>query len=150
VSPLSRAKNTAALAGLPQDDRLVLEPNLLEWDYGAYEGRTRVDIHRERPTWDLWSDGVPPGDGDHPGENAEQITARLDAFLARVHPILAEDRGDVAAVAHGHSLRVLAARWLEQPARLGGRFKLDPAHISVLSFENGITVIRHWNLAPQE
>ena len=149
VSPLSRARKTAELAGLPASgDALVIEPNLQEWDYGAYEGRTRVDVHRDRPTWDLWHDGVPPGTGEHPGESIDQVAARLDAVLVRIRLALNENRGDVVAVAHGHSLRVLTARWLEQAPQLGARFRLDPAHLSLLGFENGLTVIRQWNFAP--
>ncbi|WP_394844587.1 histidine phosphatase family protein [Pendulispora brunnea] len=147
VSPLARARKTAELAGLRTAD-FALEPDLQEWDYGAYEGRTRPEIHQERPTWDLWKDGVPPGTGAHPGESIEQVAARLDGVLVKVRAVLAENRGDVVAVAHGHSLRTLAARWLEQAPQFGARLRLEPAHFSILGFEHALPVIRQWNFGP--
>ena len=151
VSPLVRARRTAELAGLPSaGEAFAAEPDLQEWDYGAYEGRIRHDIHRERPTWDLWKDGVPAGDREHPGESLGQVAARLDAVLARIRTVLGENRGDVVAVAHGHSLRVLTARWLEQAPQLGARLRLEPAHFSILGFENELSVIRQWNFGPTD
>jgi len=148
VSPLARARKTAELAGLGgQGEGIVLDPNLQEWDYGAYEGRTHSEILAERPNWDMWRDGVPPGAREHPGESIEQVAARIDAVLARIRPLLLENKGDVVAVAHGHALRVLTARWLEQPPQLGARLRLDPAHVSTLGLEDGLTAIRQWNLA---
>ena len=107
TSPARRAVVTAALAGLAGAKE---DPDLQEWDYGGYEGRTTADIQAGRPGWYLWRDGVIPGDAAHPGETLAEVGARADAVLARVSPLLAG--GDVALVAHGHLLRVLTARWL--------------------------------------
>src|ERR1700729_4249163 len=96
TSPASRAVRTAELAGL-QDTKT--DPDLQEWDYGGYEGRTTAQIQAERPGWYLWRDGVIPGDAAHPGETVDQVGARADAVLSRVTPLLAQ--GDVALVAHG-------------------------------------------------
>jgi len=149
VSPLVRARKTAALAGLPTSgDAFVLEPDLQEWDYGGYEGKITHDIQQQHPGWSLWTDGVIPGDAAHPGESIGQVAARLDRVIARVRAALAEDRGDVVTVAHGHSLRTLSARWLEQEPQFGARLRLDPAHVSILGFEAGVTVIKEWNLVP--
>src|ERR1700735_2637467 len=89
-SPARRAVRTAELAGLTG---IRLDPDLQEWDYGGYEGRTTVQIQAERPGWYLWRDGVVPGDAAHPGESVAQVGARADAVLARVRPLLAEDDG---------------------------------------------------------
>src|SRR5580700_1975205 len=101
TSPASRATQTAELAGLTA---ALPDPDLQEWDYGGYEGLTSEQIQQERPGWYLWRDGVIPGDEDHPGETIEQVGARADAVLRRAAPLLAG--GDVALVAHGHSLRI--------------------------------------------
>jgi probable phosphoglycerate mutase len=130
-SPLSRARETAELAGLePQ-----IRDDLLEFDYGEYEGITTAEIREQRPDWYLWRDGSPGG------ETAEQVGARVDRVIAEA---LAAG-GDVALFAHGHVLRALAARWLEQPAAFGGRLALDTGAVSVLGFEREIRVIRRWN-----
>jgi broad specificity phosphatase PhoE len=142
-SPASRAADTAELAGLPSP---LLEPNLQEWDYGGYEGLTSVQIRRLQIGWYLWRDGVIPGDADHPGETADQVGARADAVLGRATPLLA--RGDVALVAHGHLLRVLAARWLGLEPTAGRFFGLDTGTLSFLGFEHDEPVICAWNLAP--
>src|ERR1019366_348896 len=120
TSPARRAVHTAELAGLSGAKQ---DPDLQEWDYGGYEGRTTAEIRSQRPGWYLWRDGVIPGDAAHPGETVRQGGARADAVLARVRPLL--EQGDVALVSHGHMLRVLTARWLGlEPA--GGRlFRLD-------------------------
>jgi broad specificity phosphatase PhoE len=143
TSPAKRAVRTAELAGLTG---ATPDPDLWEWDYGGYEGRTTADIGQERPGWYLWRDGVIPGDADHPGETIAQVGARADAVLARVRPLLAEPDGDVALVAHGHILRVLTARWLGlEPA--GGRlFMLDTGTISTLCTEHEEPVIGTWNV----
>lgn len=143
TSPASRAADTARLAGLPSPQS---DPDLQEWDYGGYEGLTSAEIGRQQMGWYLWRDGVIPGDADHPGETEAQVGARADAVLRRVSPLL--DRGDVALVAHGHLLRVLAARWLGlQPA--GGRFfGLDTGTLSFLGLEHDEPVIRMWNVPP--
>ncbi|MGZ6029646.1 MAG: histidine phosphatase family protein, partial [Myxococcaceae bacterium] len=133
VSPLSRARDTCALAGL--GDRAELRPDLMEWDYGAYEGRTRADILHERPEWNLWRDGCPQG------ETAEQVGVRVDRVLSEVRGI----DGDVALFAHGHVLRVLTARWLQTPPSMGERYALSTASVSVLGREHASEVIWLWN-----
>ncbi|MFJ5552086.1 histidine phosphatase family protein [Streptomyces sp. NPDC093225] len=141
-SPLSRAVRTAELAGLTGAEP---NPDLLEWDYGGYEGLTAEQIRESRPGWDLWRDGVVPGDDDHPGEQLQQVAARTDAVLDRVRPLLAE--GDVAVVAHGHLARVLTVRWLGLDAsasRLLGH--PHPGTLSFLATEDGQPVISAWNV----
>ena len=140
-SPLVRARRTAELAGLLD---VELDPDLQEWDYGGYEGLTTAQIREQRPGWRLWSDGVPPGDGVHPGESASDVGERADRVIARVEPALTS--GDVALVAHGHFLRVLAARWLQLEPAAGALLALDTASVSVLGFEHGEHVVRHWNV----
>ncbi len=127
TSPASRAVRTAELAGL-RDAKP--DPDLWEWDYGGYEGRTTAQIQEERPGWYLWRDGVIPGDAAHPGETIAQVGARADAVLARAEPLLAD--GDVALVAHGHVLRVLTARWLGLDPDGGRLFRLDTGTFSTL------------------
>jgi probable phosphoglycerate mutase len=133
-SPLSRAAETCRLA-VPGADRMVLTDDLMEWDYGDYEGRRTPDIRRERPGWLLWTDGVPNG------ETIDQVGARVDRVIARVREV----DGDVALCAHGHVLRILAARWVDQPAAFGGRLKLDTAALSVVGWERELPAIAHWN-----
>lgn len=132
-SPLRRARETAELAGLRVDH---LDDRLLEWDYGAYEGITREEVEQDRPGWDLWTQGVP--DGESPAD----VTARCDSLVAELG-----DRDDVVAlVAHGHLLRSLAARWVEQDLPFGGRLKLDTTGVCVLGIERGRRAILAWNL----
>ena len=134
-SPRRRALRTAELAGLTPTE---VTEDIAEWNYGEYEGVTTADIHANRdPRWNLWTDGCPGG------ETPEQIGARIDALLGRVAPLL--DKGDVALVAHGHSLRVTGARWIGLPPAGGGLLMLDTATISVLGFEHGRRAIRRWN-----
>jgi broad specificity phosphatase PhoE len=142
-SPARRAVRTAALARLAD---LKLDPDLWEWDYGGYEGMTTEEIQAGRPGWDLWRDGVIPGDAAHPGETIEQVGARVDAVLARAKPLLAD--GDVALVAHGHVLRVLTARWLQLSPDGGRMFRLDTGTYSTLGTERGRPVISSWNVPP--
>jgi broad specificity phosphatase PhoE len=134
VSPLSRARETAELAGL--GDRAQLRDDLLEWDYGDYEGITTAEIREGRPGWYLWHDGVPNG------EAADDVGARVDRIIAEVLPL----DGDVAIVAHGHVLRTLAARWLEQPPALGGRLVLETGALSRLGFERDVRALLAWNV----
>ncbi|MGW6689105.1 histidine phosphatase family protein [Streptomyces sp. NPDC054961] len=145
TSPLRRAVATAQLAGLTGG---VTDPDLYEWDYGGYEGVTTAEILRERPGWSLWTDGVPPGDAEHPGEDAAQVGARVDRVLDRVADILREDRGDVVLVAHAHLLRVLTARYLGLPPEAGRLFLLRTGTFSRLSTEHGLPVIAGWNTRP--
>jgi broad specificity phosphatase PhoE len=143
TSPARRAVRTAALAGLAD---ATTDPDLQEWDYGDYEGRTTADIRTERPGWYLWRDGVIPGDAAHPGETIAQVAARADAVLARVTPLLAD--GDVALVSHGHLLRVLTARWLRLEPADGRLFRLDTGTLSTLGTEHDEPVISSWNVPP--
>jgi probable phosphoglycerate mutase len=143
TSPAQRAVSTAALAGLADAKQ---DPDLQEWDYGGYEGRTTAQIRAERPGWYLWRDGVIPGDAAHPGETLAQVGARSDAVLRRVRPLLAG--GDVALVAHGHLLRVLTARWLELEPADGRLFQLRTATLSTLGTEHDEPVITSWNVPP--
>jgi broad specificity phosphatase PhoE len=133
TSPLRRARETCALAGFREG--VQADPDLQEWDYGAYEGRTSAQIRAETPTWELWIDGGPGG------ESPEQIAARADRFLARIM----DAQGDTVLFAHGHILRVLAARWLGLPAATGRHFALDTAAVSMIGRDRGVPVIRLWN-----
>lgn len=139
VSPALRARRTADLAGL---DSARVTPELWEWDYGGYEGRTTAQIQRDHPGWYLWRDGVVPG--AYPGETVDQVGARTDAVLTVARPLLGE--GDVALVAHGHVLRVLTARWLNLPPADGRLFKLATATVSTLGTEHAHPVISSWNV----
>ncbi|GAA0458894.1 histidine phosphatase family protein [Streptomyces sp. NPDC046215] len=144
ASPLGRAVRTAELAGL---DVTATDPDLREWDYGGYEGITTDEIHRDRPDWYLWDDGVAPGPAERPGESVEQVGARADRVLARVAPWLRESDGpDVALVAHGHFLRVLTARRLGLPPAAGALFRLDTATVSRIGTEHGRPALVAWNL----
>ncbi|MEA2229584.1 MAG: hypothetical protein QOF04_3214 [Solirubrobacteraceae bacterium] len=134
TSPLPRARETAALAGL--GDAAQEREDLLEWDYGDYEGITTAEIRETDPDWYLWRDGVPGG------ETGEEVAARCDRIVAE---LLGVD-GDVAIFAHGHVLRALSARWLEEPVGFGGRLYLTTGSYSVLGFEREVRVIRHWNM----
>ncbi|MGW4299568.1 histidine phosphatase family protein [Streptomyces sp. NPDC004376] len=145
TSPMGRARDTARLAGLTGAES---DPDLVEWDYGGYEGVKTVDIHETRPDWDLWTDGVPPGPEGHSGESPEQIGARADRVLARVDKALQEDGGDVILVAHAHFLRVLTARRLGLPPADGRLFQLATGTVSRLSTEHGRPVIVEWNRLP--
>jgi probable phosphoglycerate mutase len=143
TSPASRAARTAELAGL---QGAKPDPDLWEWDYGGYEGRTTAQIQQERPGWYLWQDGVIPGDAAHPGETIAQVGARADAVLARAEPLLTD--GDVVLVAHGHVLRVLTARWLRLSPDGGRLFRLDTGTFSTLGTEHDRPVITSWNVPP--
>ena len=144
TSPAQRAERTASLAGLPN---AVPDPDLWEWDYGGYEGRTTQEIQAGRPGWYLWRDGVIPGGAGHPGETVEQVGERTDRVLARARPLL--ERGNVALVAHAHVLRVLTARWLQLDPSGGRLFRLDTGTISTLGIEHAMPVILTWNVPPE-
>ncbi len=145
TSPAERAVQTAKLAGL---DGARQDPDLWEWDYGGYEGRTTAEIRAQRPGWYLWREGVTAGDAEHPGETVEQVGARADAVLRRVRPLISagDDAGDVVLVAHGHMLRVLTARWLGLEPSGGRLFRLDTGTLSTLGTEHGEPVISGWNI----
>jgi probable phosphoglycerate mutase len=142
-SPAQRATDTAELAGLTD---VTIDPDLQEWDYGGYEGLTTPQIREERPGWYLWRDGVVPGGPGHPGETVAQVGARADRVLALVWPLLTE--GDVAVVAHAHSLRILTARWLGLDPASGRLFRLGTGTLSVLGTEHDSPVILTWNVPP--
>jgi broad specificity phosphatase PhoE len=133
TSPMSRAKDTCRLAGL--GDAAEQRDELLEWDYGEYEGVTTPEIRETRPGWLLWRDGCPGG------ETAAEVGARVDRLIAELRGL----DGDVALFAHGHVLRVLGARWVELPPESGGVLYLSTATMSVLGYEREVSVIRLWN-----
>jgi probable phosphoglycerate mutase len=133
TSPLQRARRTCELVGLA--DQAEVEPNLIEWDYGDYEGITSAEIHQTVPGWTVWTGAVPGG------ETIDQVAARADAVIERA---LATD-GDTIVFAHGHILRLLTARWCELEPAEGRRFVLDPATLCVLGWEHESRVILQWN-----
>jgi broad specificity phosphatase PhoE len=138
-SPLQRARRTAHLAGLVD---VQLDDNLMEWDYGGYEGLTAAEI-RERVghPWTIFTDGVVPG--ATPGESIDQVAARCLKVIDRAVPHLAT--GNVALVGHGHCLRILATVFLGQEPSLGSQLMLDAGSVSVLRRELEIPVIEFWN-----
>lgn len=144
-SPLTRARQTAELAGLTD---VRIDDDLREWDYGGYEGRTTPEITATRSGWDLWTDGVPSGDADHPGETVADVGARADGVLQRIGPSLAN--GLVVLVGHGHALRVLTARWLGLAPVYGRLFYLETATVSALGREHGNPVVRRLNASSLE
>lgn len=140
-SSLQRARRTAELAGLTPE----VDDDLLEWDYGGYEGMTTAQIRERTGTeWTVFREGVVPG--ATPGETIEQVAARADAVLTRVRDALPD--GDVVLVGHGHALRVLAARWLGAQPSLGAQLMLEPATVSVLGEQHDSPVLVSWNVAP--
>ena len=135
TSPLQRAARTCELAGF--GTVAEVEPDLGEWNYGQYEGRRTVEIHAERPDWQLFRDGCPGG------ESPEQVGARADRVVSRVHAV----RGDVLLFSSGHFLRVFAARWLGLEPGAGRYFLLSTASLSALGYEHNLSepAIRLWN-----
>jgi broad specificity phosphatase PhoE len=132
-SPMQRARETCELAGL--GDKAVVDPDLVEWNYGEYEGLTPKQIHEVAPDWLIFRDGCPGGEApDHVGARADRVIARSR-----------EVDGDVALFAHGHVLRVLAARWIGLPAGGGQHFLLGTATLCVLSYYRDIPAVRVWN-----
>jgi probable phosphoglycerate mutase len=138
ASPLQRARRTAELAGLAPE----LDDDLMEWDYGAYEGLTTPQIREEVGyDWTVFEHGVPSG--ETPGESVEDVAARAARVVRRATDAMAH--GDVVLVAHGHLLRVLAAVFLRQEPRLGAQLLLDAGSICVLEFERERPAVRVWN-----
>lgn len=137
-SPLRRARETCRLAGYGDVARVT--DDLLEWDYGVYEGRTTQEIKVEEPDWSIWTASVPKG------ESIEQIGRRAQSVIQQA----LEAGGDVVLFAHGHILRILAACWLGLPPDAGRLFVLHTASISVLGFERETRVITRWNVLPEE
>ncbi len=132
-SPLRRARETAQLAGFAEVATIC--EALHEWDYGEYEGLTTPEIRTQRPEWSLWRDGCPAG------ESPGQVGARADQVLERAR----DAPGDVLLFAHGHILRVIAARWIELPVAAGARFALAAGAMSRLGFERETHVVAEWN-----
>ena len=132
-SPLRRARETCELAGLKS--RMEIEPDLMEWDYGEYEGLTSKQIKRTAPNWMVFVDGCPGG------ETPEQVGARADRVIHRIRPVA----GRVALFAHGHLLRVLAARWIGFPASAGQHFLLNTSAVGVLGYYQGVPAVKRWN-----
>lgn len=132
-SPRLRARETCSLAGF--GERAEIDEDLVEWDYGDYEGLTTTEIRRERPEWDLWSDGCPGGD------SPVQVQARVDRVIARC----AAAGGQGLAFAHGHVLRALSARWIGLPIGGGSRLRLAAAGVGRLGVDRGTRVIDQWN-----
>jgi probable phosphoglycerate mutase len=135
TSPLSRASDTASLAGFGSE--AVADGDLMEWDYGDLEGRTTAEIRAGHPGWTIWR-GPWPG-----GETIEQVAVRADRIVARARS--SGPPGDVLVFAHGHLLRVLAARWLGLEPASGGLFALDTGTVSVLGWERHDPVVQTWN-----
>lgn len=143
-SPLERAQQTAQLAGLasPSSVSVHTDDNLVEWDYGGYEGRTTAQIRAEVGyPWSVFEHGVVPG--DTPGETVEQVAARASIVLEQVWPFLFA--GDVALVGHGHALRVLASVFLRQAPRFGQHLTFEVGSLGVLGHEHEQPVIEAWN-----
>lgn len=142
TSPLSRARRTAELAGVRAD---ATDDDLLEWDYGAWEGRTTTDIRAELgdPEWTIWDHAIP--EGATPGEQTADVGARTRRVIARCMPEILQGR-DCLLVAHGHVLRMLTATWLGLPARDGRLWALDAGGLSVLGWERTQPVIARWNV----
>lgn len=136
-SPLRRARETCRLAGY--DDVATVTDDLLEWDYGIYEGRTTQEIRQEQPDWSIWKSAVPNG------ESIEQVGRRAQRVIQRASTI----DGPVALFAHAHILRILTARWLGLPPEAGRLFALTTASISVLGYERETRVIRAWNISQE-
>jgi probable phosphoglycerate mutase len=137
TSPLSRAEETASLAGF--GDVAVADPDLMEWDYGSLEGRQTPEIRAHHPGWTIWQGPWPAG------ETIAQVAARADRVVARARSSRAGR--DVLVFAHGHLLRILAARWIGLPPTSGGLFELDTATLSILGWERETPSIELWNEA---
>lgn len=134
TSPLMRARKTCELAGL--GGKAEIDNDLMEWNYGEYEGLTTEQIQEKLPGWMLFNDGCPGG------ETPEQVSARVDRLINKIRAV----EGNVALFAHGHILRALAARWLGLPVVAGCHFLLDPATLSVLSYYRDFGAVKRWNV----
>jgi broad specificity phosphatase PhoE len=143
VSPLTRARRTAELAGLFDDGvETAVEPDLVEVDYGRWEGKTTPEIRAELGhSWSLWKNGTEPG--DTPGETLAEVAGRVDRVLEKARPLLAD--GDVALVSHGHVLRILTARWLGLGPEAGALFPLETGRYGLLGSEHDWNALRGWN-----
>lgn len=132
-SPLKRAINTCVIADLKEG--YVIDQDLVEWDYGKYEGLTSQEIQKIDPSWTIFSKDPPDG------ETSLDVENRADRFLKRILSL----EGTIAVVSSGHFSRVLGARWIEQPVSFGQRLTLSTASKSILGFEHGNRVIQLWN-----
>jgi broad specificity phosphatase PhoE len=135
TSPRRRARETAALAGFPD---AIVDEDLSEWRYGAYEGLTTEQIRARDPGWTIWTRGGPDG------ETPVDVTRRLDRLIDR----LRREAGPVLCVGHGHALRALGARWIGQPIGLGGSLALEPAGMCILGADRDIPQLMRWNMTP--
>jgi broad specificity phosphatase PhoE len=142
VSPLARARETCELAGLQAQAQPREE--LLEWDYGDYEGLTTPQIRERRPGWQLWHDGCPGG------ESAADVGARADQAIAELKALDGAAGGAIAIFSHGHMLRVLGARWIGLAPADGARLGLCTGAISVLGYERETPILARWNDAPTQ
>lgn len=133
TSPLQRARETCNLAGL--GELATIEADLVEWNYGAYEGLVTQEIRRKRPDWSLFHDGCPGG------ETPSQVASRADRVIAKIRQV----NGNAALFAHGHILRVLAARWINLPADYGEHLLLDTATMNVLGYYYDTPALKMWN-----
>ncbi|MDO4913055.1 MAG: histidine phosphatase family protein [Bifidobacteriaceae bacterium] len=161
VSPLKRAQQTLAYTGLGEGTIL---PEIIEWDYGKAEGRTREDIHQFMPDWDIWDDGptalpdtmlgeweaeldgqdsliVKNGEGENLNEVADRTRKAIELIFPKI-----KSGNNVLFVAHAHVLRILATQWINADPILARNMRLDTAHYSVLSLYKGDSVIEHWNM----
>jgi probable phosphoglycerate mutase len=132
TSPRQRARRTAELAGFGD---AISDDDLVEWGYGDYEGVTTAEIRKDVPGWTVWTHGSPGG------ETAAQVTQRLDQVVTRIR----EHGGRTLVFGHGHALRALASRWIEQPVDEGRFFRLDTSTICTLGYERETPVILRWN-----
>lgn len=155
VSPLQRARRTCALAGFDvregaepsgtppglvhEGARALVLPDLAEWHYGAFEGRTAAELRAERPGWNVWDHGV------EAGETIDEVAARADRAIAEA--VAAAGEGAALLFAHGHLLRILTTRWLGLPPRDARLLRLGPARLSILGEEGGRRVLELWNAA---
>jgi broad specificity phosphatase PhoE len=133
TSPRQRARHTAELAGYPD---AILDDDLVEWNYGDDEGITSDEIRKARPGWDMWRDGFAGN-----AEKLDHVVARADRVIDRA----LNAKGDTLAFAHAHFLRVLVARWIEQPGIMAQRFTVDPASTSELGWKDHRRVVHRWN-----
>jgi probable phosphoglycerate mutase len=133
TSPSMRARETCELAGLAP--AALVRDDLMEWDYGAYEGLTTAEILTRRPGWNMWRDGCPGG------ESAADVGARADRAIAELRAV----GGPAAVFSHGHTLRVLGARWIELGPERGARLALSPGALSLLGEEHEASVLAGWN-----
>jgi len=135
TSPLARARRTCDLAGFGESARI--DPELVEWNYGDYEGRGTADIRKERPGWNLFRDGCPHG------ESVGDVAARADRVIARLRAV----NGDVLVFGHGHCLSVIGARWIDLPFEKAGVLWLSTASLSIVGYDHAANepVVRLWN-----